>query len=159
MTPEQRQKIINYLETKTSKDLATIFENAVYEETSKRSFEVEQKLKKLFILRYNYNLTYVVQNIKAFEEKIRKKQITPQEIMKDPVVMFADKWKTLKLKKEREDTVLYENKLISNCDTKCPKCNQENVNRISKQLRSADEPETEIYTCLYEGCKYSWRQY
>ena len=60
---------------------------------------------------------------------------------------------------ERIDISLYKNTyiatLIKNCDVKCPKCKHENVNRITKQTRSADEGATDFYTCL--DCHHKWR--
>ena len=59
---------------------------------------------------------------------------------------------------ERVDISSYKSKLIDviikNCDAVCPKCKQENVNCQTKQLRSADEGATNIYTCL--NCGYKW---
>ena len=39
----------------------------------------------------------------------------------------------------------------------CPKCGNRGASWIMMQTRSADEPETRIYTCV--KCGYRWREY
>ncbi len=39
----------------------------------------------------------------------------------------------------------------------CPRCHQKNTRSISKQIRSADEPETEIVFCMNPICNFKWR--
>lgn len=60
---------------------------------------------------------------------------------------------------ERVDISLFKSKLIDviikNCDAKCPKCKKQNVNVQTKQLRSADEGATDMFTCL--ECGYKWK--
>lgn len=45
--------------------------------------------------------------------------------------------------------------MVKNCDRKCPKCKEENVNCITKQTRGGDEGATELYVCL--SCGYQWK--
>ena len=49
----------------------------------------------------------------------------------------------------------YVETMIKNCDKTCPKCGHQNVNCITKQLRSADEGATDFFTCL--DCGYKWK--
>jgi DNA-directed RNA polymerase subunit M/transcription elongation factor TFIIS len=44
---------------------------------------------------------------------------------------------------------------IKNSDTPCKKCGSKNVFSTSKQTRSGDEPETNIYVC--NDCGKTWR--
>lgn len=49
----------------------------------------------------------------------------------------------------------YVTTIVKNCEDKCPKCHKQNVNCITKQVRSADEGATNFYTCL--ECGYKWK--
>ena len=49
----------------------------------------------------------------------------------------------------------YVETMIKNCDKTCPKCGHQNVNCITKQIRSADEGATDFFTCL--DCCYKWK--
>ena len=45
--------------------------------------------------------------------------------------------------------------LVNRPDVKCKKCGSNKIFCELKQLRSADEPMTELYKCL--NCGYRWR--
>ena len=50
---------------------------------------------------------------------------------------------------------VYTDRMIKNCDKTCPKCKGNNVNCITKQVRSADEGATDFFTCL--DCGNKWK--
>lgn len=66
---------------------------------------------------------------------------------------FPDEWKneTIRLK-----TSIVDN-LVSNTNTKCERCNIQNVYHHSKQTRSNDEGETHFYLCL--SCGHTWKDF
>lgn len=45
--------------------------------------------------------------------------------------------------------------MVKNTDKICPKCKEQNVNCITKQVRSGDEGATDFFTCL--SCGYKWK--
>ena len=51
---------------------------------------------------------------------------------------------------------VYTDRMIKNCDKTCPKCKGNNVNCITKQVRSADEGATVFYEC--PACGYRFTQ-
>ena len=154
-----RDKVTSYIESKLKdKKLASHLEKALYEYTMKRTSLNEVKMFKyqIFQQRYNYDLGYLVLNIKQLEEKVVSGEITYADIFnKDPFILFPDKWEESKKRKSQEDKFLYESKLISNCDKWCNECKTQNVYFKSAQTRSADEPETIFYTCL--SCSNNWK--
>ncbi len=42
-------------------------------------------------------------------------------------------------------------------DAECPKCGHDKAEFWTRQMRSADEPETRFFKCV--NCKHVWREY
>ena len=155
---ELRKTVVDYLTKKVkNKKLASKFEKAVFEDTMKSTSLNEIKTFKyeIFKHRYNYRLEVIVLNIKELEEKITNKEFLPNDIFnKNPSEIFHDKWEESNRRKKEEEKFLYETHLVSNCNTTCFKCREQNVYSTHKQTRSADEPETIFYLCLTCGNKW-----
>jgi len=60
--------------------------------------------------------------------------------------------------REKEISVLgKEEEALPKTNVTCPKCGNNEAYWILRQTRSADEPETRIYTCT--RCGHRWREY
>ncbi len=61
--------------------------------------------------------------------------------------------------KKKEDVPLVDSMggILPKTNVPCPKCGNNEAYWILRQTRSADEPETRIYTCT--KCGASWREY
>lgn len=155
---EMRQKVVKYLVKKVkNKKLAKDFEEAVFENTMKKTSINEIKTFKyeIFKHRYNYRLEVIVLNIKDLEERINNSEITVNDIFnKPPTEVLPKNWEESLRRKKEEEKFLYETHLVSNCKTTCFKCREQNVYSTHKQTRSADEPETIFYLCLTCGNKW-----
>ena len=143
-----------------TKKLASDVEEALYENTMKRTSlnEIKSYKYQIFKQRYNYGLGFFIINIKYFENKLNKQEITVSDIFnKNPIELFPEKWETSLIKKAEEEKFLYETHLVSNSKTaKCFKCKTINTFVQGKQTRSADEPETMFYLCL--TCGNNWKK-
>jgi len=160
---DMRDKVVVYLKKnlqnkKLSSQLAKQLEEAVYQNTLENTSLTEIKMFKyqIFKQRYNYRLGIIVLNIEELEDKIKKKEITPDDIFnKKPIELFPERWEEVVKRKHEEEKFLYETQLISNSETAmCYKCREKNVYVTHKQTRSADEPETIFYRCLTCGNKW-----
>ena len=155
---DMRKVVIQYIKKNVkTKKFAEQFEEVVYDQSLKETPANEIKLFKyqLFKNRYNNNLKCIISNLKEFENKIKKKEITFNDIFnKNPVEIFPEKWNEVNKRKIEEEKFIYETHLKPNCLEKCSKCKEQNVNVQSKQVRSADEPETHFYECI--TCSNKW---
>lgn len=155
---DMRTKVNEYLKKKIkNKKLSVKFEEIVYNQSLKETPLNEIKLFKyqLFKNRYNNNLKCIVSNITEFENKIKKKEISFNDIFnKSPVEIFPEKWNEVNKRKIEEEKFIYETHLKPNCLEKCSKCKEQNVHVKSKQVRSADEPETHYYLCITCGNRW-----
>tara|TARA_X000000950_G_scaffold240733_1_gene293968 strand:- start:660 stop:1184 length:525 start_codon:yes stop_codon:yes gene_type:complete len=112
---------------------------------------------KIIGLYNNLNKDSYVQN-KTFIDRIKNKEITPQNIMKLHLYdINPDSWKELINKKIKSDKI--KNDLKPNAMTnlyKCGRCKSRECSYYEVQTRSADEPMTQFITCL--NCNNRWRQ-
>ena len=156
---DMRLTVTTYIKNKLkNKKLAPIFEESIFKGALIDTSLNEIKLFKyqLFKHRYNNRLKCIISNITEFENKIKNKEITIDDILtKKPIELFPDKWEESNRRKKEEEKFLYETQLVSNCKSFCFKCKEQNVYFNAKQTRSADEPETVFYKCL--SCGNNWK--
>jgi len=159
-----RNNVVLYIkkkikDTNIAPKLSKELEEAVYKNTLHHTSLNEIKMLKyqIFKQRYNYRLGIIIQNITEFENKIKEKEITPDDIFnKKPIDLFPERWAEVVKRKNEEEKFLYETQLVSNSETAmCYKCKEKNVYVTYKQTRSADEPETIFYRCL--TCSNKWK--
>lgn len=143
------QSIYNYVVNKSIKNNIT------------RSWE-NDIFKNIYIFKIigfynNINKDSYIKNT-TFIEKIKNKEITPQNIMKLHLYdIHPDSWKELINKKIKSDKI--KNDLKPNAMTnlyKCGRCKSRECSYYEVQTRSADEPMTQFITCL--NCNNRWRQ-
>ena len=143
------QSIYNYVITKSVKsNITRSWDNNVFKNIY---------IFKIIGLYNNLNKDSYVQN-KSFIDRIKSKEITPQNIMKLHLYdINPDSWKELINKKIKSDKI--KNDLKPNAMTnlyKCGRCKSRECSYYEVQTRSADEPMTQFITCL--NCNNRWRQ-
>lgn len=155
-----RISVNQYIKKKLKyKKYSSKFEERVYNHSLKETDLNEIKKYQLIFFqhRYNNNLKFIISNIKSFEDKIKRGEITFNDIFnKNSIEIFPENWNEVRKRKLEEEKFLYETCLKSNCLEKCSKCKKQNVHSIGKQVRSADEPETHFYTCIECGHKWAY---
>jgi DNA-directed RNA polymerase subunit M/transcription elongation factor TFIIS len=112
-----------------------------------------------FISLLNGIFRHTMQNLESTDSwlwsSIIKGDILWRDVAKlSPFAKNPDIWKAIKIAlalREQESNM----KVITHSDKKCYKCGKNEVFSLSRQTRSADEPETHFYTCL--NCDNKWR--
>ena len=143
------QSIFNYVITKSIKcNITRTWDNNIFKNIY---------IFKIIGLYNNLNKDSYVNN-KSFIDRIKNKEITPQNIMKLHLYdINPDNWKELINKKIKSDKI--KNDLKPNAMTnlyKCGRCKSRECSYYEVQTRSADEPMTQFITCL--NCNNRWRQ-
>ena len=167
---EFRNKIVNKINTFINDiSLSRKFEQSIYNYVINKAVKSNITrswdnyiFKNIYIFKIiglynNLNKDSYVQN-KSFINRIKNKEITPQNIMKLHLYdINPDSWKELINKKIKSDKI--KNDLKPNAMTnlyKCGRCKSRECSYYEVQTRSADEPMTQFITCL--NCNNRWRQ-
>lgn len=147
---DKRKAVLQYI----NKHCDDIKLSTNLEESAYADIKENMLLNKNFIYQYVYNVQFIVSNI----DKIKEKTINPKDLFtKSSIELFPKYWKESEKRYYEAEKFIYGKKKVANTTTvTCFKCKQNIIFFYTRQLRSADEPETCFYECL--ECGNKWRR-